>query len=89
MLRLVHLMISAQVLVSNWEAVLAVTIPFANGRVDMIQFTSHATMADLPMPWPDAVARRMASTACTPSKPRARTCLPRSSRNSQAHRSGP
>ena len=71
--RFVHLPISAQVLDSNCGAVLAVTTPRAFGRVLMIQFTSHAVIALLSMPWPELMAARMASTALRPSNPRSLT----------------
>ena len=52
----------AQVFVDNCVNVFAVTVPIAYGRVDMIQSTSQATIVDLPMPWPEAIATRTAAT---------------------------
>ena len=40
-------------LICNCGNVLAVTVPCECGRVDMIQFVSHALTVLLPMPWPD------------------------------------
>jgi hypothetical protein len=48
--RLSHFAISAQVLLDNWGAVLAVTTPRALGRVVMIQLTNMAVLADLETP---------------------------------------
>jgi hypothetical protein len=43
-------------------SVLAVAMPRVPGRVDMAHSTIQATSADLPMPWPDATASRIASS---------------------------
>jgi hypothetical protein len=42
--------------------VLAVTVPWAPGRVDISHRTMKAVSADLPMPWPLEIARRMGDT---------------------------
>ena len=58
---LCHLATSAHVFVFNWFSVLAVTTPRVSSFVDIAQRIIHATKADLPMPWPDAIASRIAS----------------------------
>ena len=84
----VHFSIAAQVFVCNWVNVFAVTVPWQCGLVDMIHTTIQATKVLFPMPWPEAVAMRMASTGCIPSNPRAATSCPSCSRNSRASHPG-
>ena len=55
---------------------LAVTTPIDRGLVSRIKSISHATIVDLPIPWPDAVEKRIASTASLPLKPRFLISLP-------------
>ena len=62
--------------------------PRANGRVLRMNSTINATSADLPMPWPEARAMRIGSTACTPSNFRLRISAPHSWRNSICQSSG-
>ena len=47
---------SAQVLVLSWVSVLAVTTPRVSGAVQKAQRQSWAMVADLAMPWPEAIA---------------------------------
>jgi hypothetical protein len=68
--------------------VLAVTVPWQNGRVDMIQSTIQPTRADLPMPWPLEMASRMGATGIDPSNPRLLTSSPSSIRLSRCQPSG-
>src|SRR5690606_880386 len=51
-----HFATSGQVLVRSWFSVFAVTTPFVCGHVSIAHLTIHDTSADLPIPWPDAVA---------------------------------
>ena len=54
--RLNHYPTPAQVLVLSWVSVLAVTTPRVSGAVQKAQRQSWATVADLAMPWPEAMA---------------------------------
>ena len=60
--RLDHRRIDAQVLSRSWVKVLAVMVPFACGRVAMIQLTIHAAITDFPVPWPELTAIRTGAT---------------------------
>jgi hypothetical protein len=56
---------AAHVLVSSCVWVLAVIVPCAPGRVDISQSTMKAVRADLPIPWPLEIARRIGDTGRT------------------------
>ena len=53
---LYHRPSSDHVLVLSWVSVLAVITPRVSGAVVKAQRMTHATRADLPMPWPEARA---------------------------------
>jgi hypothetical protein len=59
-------------LVRSWPAVLAVTTPRVSRTVDIAHRMIQATSADLPMPWPEATATRIASAVS--SRPAPRRC---------------
>ena len=56
-----HLASCGCVLVFSWLSVLAVTTPIVPTQVAMLQRMIHDTSADLPMPCPEATARRSAA----------------------------
>src|SRR5205823_14272487 len=86
---LVHARIAAHVLVWSCVKVLAVTVPWQYGRVDMIQSTNHATSADFPMPCPELVTRRIAGTGSCPLNAFRRTSSPMPASCCACHVSGP
>ena len=63
-----HLASSGQVLVRSWPSVLALTTPRESCRVDSAHRMIQATSADLPMPWPEAMATRTASISAAPDR---------------------
>ena len=67
---------------------LALTTPRVSCRVDIAHRMIQATSADLPMPWPEAMATRTASFSTTP-KRRSIRPLPILTRTSRCHSSGP
>jgi len=68
-----------------------VTAPRVSTRVDIRKYMSHETMADLPMPWPDATADRNTSMSSPSSRKMTLflMCRPMSSSNSRCQGSGP
>ena len=87
--KLVQRRSDAQDLSRSWTKVLAVTVPLAWGRVDIIQLTIQATIVDLPMPWPELTAIRTGETGASPVNPWVRVCSPRRWRKSRCQPSGP
>jgi hypothetical protein len=55
-------------LLRSWVSVFAVTTPRASSCVASAQRVSHATSADLPMPWPDETASESPRPSPCPSR---------------------